>query len=168
MRESTIRRLQERLRLIASYGGNMPMLTVDGIYDERTENAVRAFQHLFGLPVTGQMDFDTWETLNDVYALVVERISPPIALRPFFDCDIQAKEGDESPLIALLEVMLNTVAEQFDNLLSVNTGGVYDAQMTAAVRAFQLTNLLEESGEVDKLTWNALARLYNQEFEREC
>ena len=60
MRESTIRRLQERLRLIAGYGGNMPMLTVDGIYDERTENAVRAFQHLFGLPVTGQMDFDTW------------------------------------------------------------------------------------------------------------
>ena len=156
MRESTIRRLQERLRLIAGYGGNMPMLTVDGIYDERTENAVRAFQHLFGLPVTGQMDFDTWETLNDVYALVVERTSPPIALRPFFDCDIQAKEGDESPLITLLEVMLNTVAEQFDNLLSVNTGGVYDAQMTAAVRVFQLTNLLEESGEVDKLTWNAL------------
>lgn len=168
MRESTIRRLQERLRLIANYGGNMPMLTVDGIYDERTENAVRSFQHLFGLPVTGQMDFDTWETLNDVYALVVERISPPVPLRPFYGCDVTAKEGDTSPLVALIEVMLNSVADRFNNLLHVTVNGVFDRQKTDAVRAFQLTNALEESGEIDLRTWNALARLYNQEFEREC
>ncbi len=168
MNESTVRRLREQLRLIAQYGGNMPLITIDGVYDEDTENAVRSFQRLFGLPATGQIDFDTWETLNDVYALVQERMAPPIPLSPFYGCDVTAREGDESPLIALIEVMLNSIAERFDNLSSVTPDGIYSKEMTDAVTAFQKTNLLDQTGEVDKRTWNALARLYNQEFEREC
>ncbi len=161
MNEQTIRLLQERLRLIAHYGNNMPMETVDGIYGEDTANAVRAFQQLFGLPVTGEMNHETWTVLNDVYALVKERTSPPVTLAVFPDGDFVLKEGNSLPIVLILEIMLNTVAKVFDNLLSVEMTGNYDSGDTAAVKKFQTVNDIEPNGAVDKLTWNALARMYN-------
>lgn len=163
MRQSTIRRLQEQLRLIAHYGGNMPMVTVDGIYDEQTENAVRAFQKLFGLPETGQTDFDTWETIHHVFVLVNERLAESAGITPFPEDRRTVKEGEESPFIGILKIMLNAVAERYGNLLHVPVSGIYDAETADAIRVLQRINELEPSGETDKRTWNALARLYNQE-----
>lgn len=37
---------------------------ITGIYDERTEDAVKQFQQLSGLPVTGVLNRITWNTLN--------------------------------------------------------------------------------------------------------
>ena len=161
MTERTIRRLQERLRLIAQYGNNMPLETVDGIYGEETANAVRAFQQLFGLTPTGEMNYETWTVLDEVYAAVFEKTSPPIPLDVFPDGDFVLKQGEESPLVVIVEIMLNTLAAAFDNLPEVETTGVYGDSHSSAVQKFQGVNNIEPSGESDKLTWNALARLYN-------
>ena len=40
---------------------------VDGIYGENTQQAVRAFQRVFGLPVTGIIDYPTWYKIQDIY-----------------------------------------------------------------------------------------------------
>lgn len=161
MNERTIRRLQERLRLIAQYGKNMPVETVDGIYGEDTANAVRAFQQLFGLTPTGEMNYETWTVLDEVYALVLEKTSPPIPIDVFADGDFVLKKGDESPLVVILEIMLNTLAEAFDNLIKVQPTGKYGEGHSKAVSYLQSINSIEPSGEVDKLTWNVLSRLYN-------
>ena len=38
---------------------------ISGIYDQKTENAVRAFQRLNRLPITGTVDSATWDRLTN-------------------------------------------------------------------------------------------------------
>ncbi|MFR8139161.1 MAG: peptidoglycan-binding domain-containing protein, partial [Blautia hansenii] len=42
-------------------------VTADGIYGEATQNAVREFQRIFGLPATGVVDYPTWYEIQDIY-----------------------------------------------------------------------------------------------------
>ena len=41
-----------------------------GIYDEETEKAVKKFQEIFNLPVTGIVDKATWYKIKYVYTSV--------------------------------------------------------------------------------------------------
>ena len=49
---------------------------VDGIFGPKTEAAVRKFQEIFDLPVTGIVDYATWYEISDIY-VGVTRISEP-------------------------------------------------------------------------------------------
>lgn len=62
-----IRQLQEQLNLIGDYYTAIPALTVDGIYGERTAEAVRQFQRINNMPQTGVVDFPTWYRISDRY-----------------------------------------------------------------------------------------------------
>ena len=39
----------------------------DGIYGPATENAVKTFQKIFGLPQTGIVDYRTWYKISEIY-----------------------------------------------------------------------------------------------------
>lgn len=62
-----VRQLQEQLNLIGDYYTAIPALTVDGIYGERTAEAVRQFQRINNMPQTGVVDFSTWYRISDRY-----------------------------------------------------------------------------------------------------
>ena len=62
-----VRQLQEHLNSIASVYYAIPSLTPDGIFGENTRNAVEAFQSVFGLPVTGIVDFRTWYKISEIF-----------------------------------------------------------------------------------------------------
>ena len=62
-----VRQLQEQLNLIGDYYTAIPALTVDGIYGERTAEAVRQFQRINNMPQTGVVDFPTWYRISDIY-----------------------------------------------------------------------------------------------------
>ena len=62
-----VRQLQEQLNLIGDYYTAIPALTVDGIYGERTAEAVRQFQRINNVPQTGVVDFPTWYRISDRY-----------------------------------------------------------------------------------------------------
>ena len=51
-----VRQMQEELNVIAGAYPALPKIAADGIYGPATENAVREFQSVFGLPVTGTVD----------------------------------------------------------------------------------------------------------------
>ena len=46
---------------------NIPRITADGIYGEKTKEAVRAFQRIFNLPQSGVTDFATWYKISQIY-----------------------------------------------------------------------------------------------------
>ena len=62
--------LQEQLNRIARNYPALPTITVDGIYGPATKAAVEKFQSIFGLPVTGIVDFRTWYRISEIYVAV--------------------------------------------------------------------------------------------------
>ena len=62
-----VRQVQEQLDTIAGVYTAIPRITADGIYGEATAEAVRQFQSIFKLPVTGVIDFATWYKISHIY-----------------------------------------------------------------------------------------------------
>ena len=62
-----VRQMQEQLNRIARAYPALPTITADGIYGPRTQEAVEKFQSVFGLPVTGEVDFRTWYKISEIY-----------------------------------------------------------------------------------------------------
>ena len=71
-----VRQLQEQLNRIARNYPAIPRITPDGIYGQRTLDAVKAFQRIFGLNPTGVADYPTWYQISNVY-VAVSRIAEP-------------------------------------------------------------------------------------------
>ena len=66
-RGDKVRQMQEQLDAIASVYSAIPRVTPDGIYGRQTEEAVREFQSIFGLPQSGIVDFATWYKISHIY-----------------------------------------------------------------------------------------------------
>ncbi len=64
---SKIRQIQEQLNAIANAYPALPKISVDGIFGENTQNAVKKFQQIFGLPATGIIDYSTWYEIQEIY-----------------------------------------------------------------------------------------------------
>ena len=62
-----VRQMQEQLNVIAGAYPALPKITADGIYGPATANAVKEFQSVFGLPVTGKVDYPTWYKISEIY-----------------------------------------------------------------------------------------------------
>lgn len=62
-----VRQMQEELNVIAGAYPALPKIAADGIYGPATENAVREFQSVFGLPETGTVDYRTWYKISEIY-----------------------------------------------------------------------------------------------------
>ncbi len=65
-----VRQMQEQLDRIARTYTAIPRITADGIYGPATAEAVRAFQRIFGLPVTGVVDYPTWYEISGIYVAI--------------------------------------------------------------------------------------------------
>ena len=64
---SKVRQIQEQLNAIANAYPALPKISVDGVFGENTQNAVKKFQQIFGLPATGIIDYSTWYEIQDIY-----------------------------------------------------------------------------------------------------
>ena len=62
-----VRQIQEQLDAIASIYSAIPRIRIDGIYGPSTARSVEAFQSIFGLPITGIIDFSTWYKISHIY-----------------------------------------------------------------------------------------------------
>lgn len=62
-----VQQVQEQLDAIATVYTAIPHVAPDGIFGPATAAAVREFQSIFGLPVTGVIDFPTWYKISHIY-----------------------------------------------------------------------------------------------------
>ncbi len=67
---AAVRKIQEQLNAIADSYPLIPKLAVDGIFGERTQNAVRVFQGVFGLTPDGIVGSRTWYKIQEIYVAV--------------------------------------------------------------------------------------------------
>ena len=62
-----VRQMQEQINVIAGAYPAIPRVAVDGIFGQGTAAAVREIQSVFGLPVTGIVDYPTWYKISEIY-----------------------------------------------------------------------------------------------------
>ncbi|MDY2938654.1 MAG: peptidoglycan-binding protein [Fusicatenibacter sp.] len=62
--------IQEQLNTIGEIYTSIPQIGESGYYGEDTKMAVEAFQKLFGLPVSGIIDYPTWYKIQAIYVAV--------------------------------------------------------------------------------------------------
>lgn len=62
-----VRQMQEQLNRIRRAYPALPAVTADGVFGTQTENAVKKFQQIFGLPATGIVDYPTWYKISEIF-----------------------------------------------------------------------------------------------------
>ena len=65
-----VRQMQEQLNRIAQSYPALPTIRADGIFGPATRAAVEDFQRIFGIPVTGVVDFRTWYRISEIFVAV--------------------------------------------------------------------------------------------------
>lgn len=69
-RGNKVYQMQQQLARIAKSYPAIPAIVPDGIYGNKTKEAVEKFQSVFGLPVTGIVDYNTWYEISNIYVAV--------------------------------------------------------------------------------------------------
>lgn len=62
-----VKQMQEQLNVISANYPLIPKVAADGIFGQKTKEAVEVFQEIFSLPVTGVVDFPTWYKISQIY-----------------------------------------------------------------------------------------------------
>ncbi|AOR22269.1 peptidoglycan-binding domain-containing protein [Clostridium taeniosporum] len=62
-----VKTIQNQLNRIAKNYPLIPKMAEDGVFGQKTVDAVKVFQGIFSLPKTGVVDYATWYKISDVY-----------------------------------------------------------------------------------------------------
>ncbi|MBR3779492.1 MAG: peptidoglycan-binding protein [Clostridia bacterium] len=155
-----VRVIQYYLAVIAAYYDTIPEIEVNGVFDEATEAAVRAFQQQFGLTVDGLVGRQTWQAMEDAYESIrtsTDLIDGGIILFP----GRVLQSGFQGEDVATIQEYLAYIATVYPSIPAPAVTGVYGLETVQAVEAFQREFGLEENGIVGVTTWNAIASLYS-------
>ena len=156
-----VRELQGYLRTISRYKNNIPLIIIDGIYSEETKDAVKEFQRLNSLPVTGVVDEKTWNAIYLEYLQIAETTGKPICIEAFPSSDFMLSPGSVGEEVYFLQLMLIALGNKFNNIPKLKLTGKYEKETIDAVKKFQEKTGRVINGETDNLTWNEIARAYN-------
>lgn len=132
----------------------------DGFFDPVTESAVKEFQNIFNLTQDGIVGRGTWYKIASVVSgikrlseLDPERIPPEVINGQFKEV---LEEGDSGTDVIAIQYFLSFIAEFNDFIPIIAVDGSFGQQTENAVKQFQLSVGLPQSGAVDKATWDAL------------
>ena len=155
-------RLQNRLNRIAIAFPAIPfVLPADGRFGEATALAVRAFQRLFRLTETGQVDRETWYRIQYIYT-AVKKLAELGSEGEFPQTDTfpgrTLQSGSRGTEVLRIQRYLEYISRELgaDVVPAVEVDGVYGDGMAEAVRLFQNYYGLVQTGTVNEATWNAI------------
>ncbi len=154
--------VQYYLAVISYFLGNIPLIPLNGIYDDVTADAVRDFQSYYGLPVTGDVDIATWDTLKDIYISVIASIPPSFyGNRAKLYPGYFLSEGMRSDAVRDLQTYLSLIGSTYPELPELPVTGYFGAQTKNAVEEFQRLFGITVTGAVGPVTWNDIAKQYD-------
>ncbi len=158
--------IQRDLRRIRKNYPAIPDITTTvGIYDEETENAVKKFQEIFGLPITGVVDKATWYKIKYVYTsvkklsdLYSEGLSLDEATFLYTD---ELNYGDTGIEVEYVHYFLDALAFLDDDIPRLQTNSIYSNNTITMVKAFQQKYGLPVTGIFTYSDWLVLQDAYD-------
>ena len=163
--DSSIIILRQQLglnRIANNYPAINEIIPADGYYGESTENAVREFQRIFNLPVTGIIDKATFYKIRQIY-VAVSKLSEVAVVGSIYEQIIEITresllQGDIRPSVDILQYFLDVLSSFYHTIPSVTYTGVFDRQTRVAVIEFQKRMGLPITGIVNDETLDLLVR----------
>ena len=155
-----VRSLQYMLDQLAIHNPKLVRLAVDGIFGERTLEAVMVFQREYHEPVNGVVDLGTWEAIREAYIKIELLYGIPPALNVLPNGGYTAEEGAESEPVLIVQAMFVSLAKKVTNFTPCEINGCNDGNTQADIRIVQGLAGLPVTGVLDRATWSFLVQLY--------
>ncbi len=155
-----IRVLQYYLRVISQYNSQIPLIALNGVYDDATERAVRAYQQANGLGVDGVVGRATWNSIYNTYRGIIAISSTDENQLPRYPGGV-LRFGATGANVVTLQQWLNRLSQTYSDIPAVAEDGNFGVETDRAVRAFQQRFGITPNGVVGAVTWDALASAYD-------
>ena len=157
--------IQRRLnRISANVPGIPKIYPVDGFYDRSTTAAVRKCQEGFVLEPDGIVGRATWNQIQFIYNAVKklytvnsEGIRITDVTTRFTDT---LSEGSSGEGVLTIQYYLSYIALFIPSVIEATMDGSFGPGTTNAVKSFQRTYGLPETGVVDRATWDRMENVY--------
>ena len=153
-------------RIRQNYPAIPKIETTIGAYNKETEDAVKKFQEIFALPITGEVDKATWYKIKYVYTsvkklsdLYSEGLSKDEAELLYND---ELKYGDTGLDVAYLNYYLSAIAFVDNDIPSLKTNSVFNDATKTMVMAFQQKYGLPVTGIVTYNDWKNIQEVYSR------
>lgn len=151
--------LQTMLRQISDFDTNVLPLVPDGLYGSSTYASVRSFQEAYGLPVTGEVNPQTWDAIVGAWeAILPERIQP--RTEPLWFPGQSVLPGEQNIHLYLVQAMLLALAQYYPELSPPPVDGTLNSTTQQNLQWIQSKAGLPQTGNLNNLTWQALNGLY--------
>ncbi len=160
-----VRIIKRQLNRIAeNYKALQKFEVIHEYFDVVLLEAIKKFQNIFDLDVTGVINKATWykikylynavKKLSDIYTEGIEEEEIEMKF------GVELKKGDEGLHIRGLHYFLSVIAYFDDNIPLLKLNSIYDDNTEKMVLAFQKEYNLKGSGKVDVETWNQIRKVY--------
>ena len=158
--------IQRDLRRIRKNYPAIPDITTTlGIYDLETENAVKKFQEIFGLPITGIVDKGTWYKIKYIYTsvkklsdLYSEGLTEDEITFLYTD---ELNYGDTGIEVQYVHYFLDALAFLDKDIPRLPLNSIYNNNTITMVKAFQEKYKLPVTGIFTYSDWLVLQKAYN-------
>ena len=163
-----VRMLNMQLNRIGQNYPAIPVVLNDSPYFTiETENAIKKFQEIFGLDVTGIVDKSTWYKIKYIYNAVKkisDLYSEGISIDEatlLFNRVLQL--GDEGQYIRTLNYLVNVISYFDPSITYLNlSGSKFTKDTETVIKAIQNKYGLTSNGIVNAETWKVIREVYRQ------
>lgn len=155
--------LQYYLAYISLFYPTVLQPATDGDFGTGTENSVKSYQRTFGLPETGIVNEETWNSIQNTYYEILSRF--PYEFRSGIILPYPGRVlriGVDGNDVRAIQEYLNYIANTYIEIPKVSVDGEYGPSTATAVNKFvEFFNLPDSSGRVNAQVWNAIINVYD-------
>lgn len=164
--DTAVRNLQTYLRQISYTTPGMTQPPVNGFFGNATRLALEEFQASQDLPVTGQANQITWETLYAAYLDSLRAAGPRerMDIFPRTSGSGKLETGSRGFAVAAVQFMLQRLEQKYGSIGNVEVTGEFTPATAESVKAFQRCNALSPTGVVTDPVWDSMTSQYNLLF----
>lgn len=155
-----VRLIQFFLSVLSQYYETLPPIVQTSVFDEQTENAVRAFQREFNLDDDGIVGRQTWDVLYNTYLGIADTENALSGGIVLYGGDV-LRLGSQGEEVRIIQQYLNYIANTYTQITKPSITGYFGTQTQTAVRQFQELFGLTPTGAVGPVTWNEIAYAYS-------
>lgn len=154
--------LQYYLAFIGYFFPELPPIPITGFFGELTRDAVFSFQNTYGLPVTGVVDANVFNRIEQVYNMVVSEL--PANYQSAIGEPYPGRflvEGDRGESVRIIQGYLNKIGQNVEQIPVIEVDGIFGVRTKAAVIALQQYLGIEQTGAIGPVEWAEIITLGN-------